>query len=93
MEGSVAENGYITFDNGLIIQWGVVKAAAWTQWHFVSFPLRFPNKVFSGQFTHGTDVYLNYQSAGAFIIIDNGSFKIMNTGLSPVDLYWMAFGN
>lgn len=45
----LAENGYIVFANGLIIQWGIVKNGVATKW--ISFPISFSSKVFHINFS------------------------------------------
>ena len=85
----LAENGYIVFANGLIIQWGIVKNGTGTQ--RVSFPISFSSKVF----------HINFSST---IIHDGGvtNSAVQSYSLTGAELYgntspaghilWFALG-
>ena len=42
---SITDNGYVKFDNGLILQWGLIPKDSWR--YNVSFPIPFPHKCFN----------------------------------------------
>ena len=85
----LAENGYIVFANGLIIQWGIVKNGTGTQ--RVSFHISFSSKVF----------HINFSST---IIHDGGvtNSAVQSYSLTGAELYgntspaghilWFALG-
>ena len=86
---NLAENGWVKFANGLILQWGIVKNSTGTQ--MVSFPISFSTKVF----------HINFSST----IISNDAITnsaIQSYSLTGAELYgntspaghilWFAFG-
>ena len=90
---SLNENGYIEFDNGLIIQWGVVHNAAHGVVQTVTFPTAFPNACWAGFVAHGTSQYWSYQADTSFVKVGNTQAKMVQTGTGTRDLYWLAIGN
>ena len=86
---NLAENGWVKFANGLILQWGIVKNSTGTQ--MVSFPISFSTKVF----------HINFSST----ILSNDAITnsaIQSYSLTGAELYgntspaghilWFAFG-
>lgn len=97
---SVAQNGYTTLPNGLVIQWGkfTTTGAGPTSDFAVSFPLTFPNNCWNvqvtgsrsvasdGQAANGSNFVTNLTTTGCTITIDSHGGTLY-TG------YWFAIGN
>ena len=63
---SLTQNGYIKYDNGLIIQWGWYQESSSAS-DYKSFPIAFPNKCVSAVVSHMDRVTNQYQSKKAWI--------------------------
>lgn len=93
----IAEDGYIVFPNGLIIQWGTATASPNTK-TTVNFPLPFPNQVFSitvsGTGDSGDNSKDNWPALSDHpSSTTKTSFKIFSANDSSDPVGWMAIGN
>lgn len=101
---SLTVNGYIVFPSwlgGLIIQWGKVFAPAGDGEYLVSFPLQFPNSIFTvvdtfgypeiGRINSGVTAQVRNISASGFTAIreDIGTLTSIPNGF----INWFAIGN
>ena len=85
----LAENGYIVFANGLIIQWGIVKNGVATKW--ISFPISFSSKVFHINFssTIASDQSVTNSAVQGYNL--TGMEVFANTSINGYVL-WFALG-
>jgi hypothetical protein len=89
---SIGASGYYTLPGGLIIQWGVAAAGSSS----ITFPITFPNSVFSILFTkYGTTSGTQTQAALITTYSTSGisSFDSAPFNTTKVALFWMAIGN
>ena len=73
--GNLAENGWVKFANGLIVQWGAVNPPN----RSVNFPVSFPSKIF--QLLYTTELHFNEVPDGTW-------FRLKNKTLSGAE--WLA---
>lgn len=85
----LAENGYIVFANGLIIQWGIVKNGVATKW--ISFPISYGSKVFHINFssTISSDQSITNSAVQRYSL--TGMEVFANTSINGYVL-WFALG-
>ena len=85
----LAENGYIVFANGLIIQWGIVKNGVAIKW--ISFPISFSSKVFHINFssTISSDQSITNSAIQRYSLTGMEAFA--NTSINGYVL-WFALG-
>ena len=92
-QNSISANGFVTIPGGLILQWGSTTAVASSSSTTITFPLAFPNNVFSVQAT----IVTNDNSTIRFSLLNNASttgFVTTQTNSSHfTNLYWFAVGN
>lgn len=89
---SIVANGYSTIIAGVILQWGKVNSPG-SGPSSVSFPLAFPNAVFTVQLTprnDGSHSSFSYYLDGA---PSQSSFTYRGTTSSSNTLFWFAVGN
>lgn len=94
----LAQNGYIKFAKGFILQWGIFSDAVST-WKQITFPIAFPNQCFIGgpitNFSTNADTILD-ESPRIYAIIAKSLSK---TGMSVYtdsnwkNRCWLAIGN
>lgn len=92
---SIGANGYVKLSSGVLIQWGTTSSVATNGTAAVSFPITFPNNVFSVTLGGG-----NNSAAAKFMSasVQNGSlsasgFTAQNNGGDANAIMWMAIGN
>ena len=73
--GNLAENGWVKFANGLIVQWGAVNPPN----RSVNFPVSFPSKIF--QLLYTTELHFNEAPDGTW-------FRLKNKTVSGAE--WLA---
>ncbi|WP_313990263.1 gp53-like domain-containing protein [uncultured Selenomonas sp.] len=88
--GNLAQNGWVKFANGLIVQWGTVPP---TQKNSVAFPIAFPAACFSVHCNNASESL--YTNTYKHTVV---TFKISKTGFSyafddaSAPVQWMAIG-
>ena len=90
---SLATNGYVKFNNGLIIQWG------WTTATTVTLPITFPNNIFCVVITPGAAGALTHTGQIRAYNITTSNFDVRaydasGAGVITSDgVYWIAMGS
>lgn len=93
--GSFTANGWQRFPGGLIMQWGSIAAGNTATSGAITFPITFPNAVFTvttqdmipGADTNGFDLNVGLTNSGATV----SGFSYSKE--SPRGFYWLAIGN
>jgi hypothetical protein len=86
--GEITNNGYQTFPNGLIMQWGQSGVIPSGENNNIVYPTPFPNAVFSVTVTPITTA-----TSGNVSVITVSNFNINNTAGGASEFYWSALGN
>lgn len=89
-QNSLASSGYQKFPGGLIVQWGKSGNISANSSAGVTFPIPFPNAVFSVTCTN--DRAQDNQGSIAVLSISLSSFSIGNSHDSTNAAYWVAWG-
>ncbi len=90
--GNLAENGWVKFANGLIVQWGAVDLGQVEKYTTVNFPIRFPNRVLClipARRNRGNTASAEYGDVPMSFDLKQESFQI-HFALYP--LFWLALG-
>jgi hypothetical protein len=93
---SIGGAGYYEFPGGLIIQWGTSTTGGTFNSGTVTFPVAFPNNVFSITATvesSGTNGYLVQTSSWSSTGFVNTGYQVASPGAVSVTFAWVAIGN
>lgn len=88
---SLAANGYQKLPSGLIIQWGITGALAAGQSALVTFPISFPNTVWS-IVPCAMSASNSVQYAPTVFGVTETTFNVGSTGSGYSGITWMAIG-
>lgn len=92
----LATNGYVKYANGLMIQWGRSSALANTTTN-VSFPISFPNEVFSVTLSGTSEINNNAKDNWPSLYRANSTmttsgFRVSSANDTSDDISWIAVG-
>ena len=88
---SSAENGYIKFANGMIMQWGKETVAANTA-DTVTLPIPFPNNALNAQVSMAHSDSRDY-SSNTGVSVTTTTIVVRNNTDTQHDIFWNAIGN
>ena len=83
--GNLAQNGWVRFTNGLIVQWGVGLSVNKEEERVVDFPIKFPSLCFGVWVTTVIEASKNHLSAV------NGEFQVISANTAQCHLFFQLF--
>lgn len=89
VDSLLAQNGYVKFANGLILQWGTNAAASSSSGETISYPLAFSSAVYSVAIVPEGG---NQASKWGVSSITTSNFKYYRIDGSPTGSRWLAIG-
>ena len=88
---SSAENGYVKFANGMIMQWGKENVSANTN-DTVTLPIPFPNNALNAMVSMANSTDLDY-SSNIGVSITTTQINIRNNSGTGYNIFWQVIGN
>ena len=82
---NLAQNGWVKFANGLIVQWGVGLSVNKEEERVVDFPIKFPSSCFGVWVTTVIEASKNHLSAV------NGEFQLISANTAQCHLFFQLF--
>lgn len=83
--GNLAQNGWVKFANGLIVQWGVGLPVNKEEEYAVDFPIKFPSSCFGVWVTAIIEASKNHLSGV------NGEFQVISANTAQCHLFFQQF--
>lgn len=88
---NLAQNGYVKFANGLILQWGVVYIGLDSEKN-ISFNVSFSSICYGGFSTNAHTLDLSSDAGTSFYNITKSTAKISHTSNYAGNVFWLAIG-
>ena len=88
---NLAQNGYVKFSNGLILQWGVVYIGSDSEKN-ISFNVSFSSICYGGFSTNAHTLHLSSDAGTSFYNITKSTATISHTSNYDGNVFWLAIG-
>lgn len=91
---NIAQNGYIKYDIGLILQWGVADNLGKNTAYTLSLPIAFADYAIAKGWIGSKSRSSNgeYVGAGYAVVISSQSIEVRQTNSAGTSIYWFALG-